>query len=52
MIFNSADAGWSFQVHNTDLNQKDFSGTNGDGTQSRVFGIIDSESYAWSRGGF
>jgi len=52
MIFNSADSGWSFQIHNTDLSQRDFSGTNGDGTKSRVFGILDSGSYAWSRGGF
>ena len=52
MIFNSADQGWSFQVHNTDLSQKNFSGTDGAGEVSRVFGIQDTDSYAWSRGGY
>lgn len=50
IIHNSADTGWNFQVHNTDLNQRDFSGDNA--SKTITFGITDSGSYVWSRGGF
>ena len=52
MIFNAGDVGWNFQVHNTDLKQTDFSGTEGKGELSRTFGVTEPYHYAWSRGGF
>jgi hypothetical protein len=52
LVHNSGDVGWNFQVHNTDLSQKNFSGTNGDGAATRAFGVTDASSYVWSRGGF
>lgn len=52
MIFNAGDSGWNFQVHNTDLKQKDFSGTDGKGELSRTFGVTENTNYAWSKGGF
>lgn len=51
MIFNSADVEWAFQVHNTDLSQKNFSGTSGAGEVSRVFGV-QATNLVWSKGGY
>ena len=52
LVYNSGDTGWQFQVHDKDLNQTDLSGTNGDGTGTRVFGTLQADYCAWSRGGF